>query len=296
MKKNKAIQGCGTALVTPFLDDGQLDEAALRKLVQFQVKEGIDFLVPCGSTGESAALSHDEHCRVVEVVVEAAAGKVPVVAGAGGCNTAKVVELAKAVERLGVDALLSVTPYYNRPTQEGLVQHYRALAEAVRLPIFLYNVPGRTSTNLLPDTVVRLADSPNIVGIKEASGNIDQITELAVKRPKSFQLLSGDDANTIAIVSVGGTGLISVVSNETPRKMTQLTHAAMEGRFDKALSIQKELYALMRANFIETSPGPVKAAMAMMGLIRENLRLPLVPVRPDTREKVRVALVDLGLV
>jgi len=296
MKERKMIQGCGTALVTPFTDGGAVDHSALEKFVQFQIDEGIDFLVPCGSTGESAVLSMDEHLAVVDLVVTASGGKVPVVAGAGGYDTAKVVDLAKAVAKLGPDALLSVTPYYNKPTQEGLYRHFKAVAEAVDIPVILYNVPGRTGVNLLPDTVVRLAEIKNITGIKEASGNIDQISELAVKVPDGFRILSGDDANTIPIMSLGGIGLISVVSNETPRWMIDLTRFCLEGKFDEAMRVQRKLFSLMRLNFIETSPIPVKSALAMMGKIRENYRLPLVPLKAENREKVRAELKALGLI
>jgi 4-hydroxy-tetrahydrodipicolinate synthase len=296
MKKTKKIQGCGTALVTPFLDNGELDEPSLQKLVEFQIEEDIDFLVPCGSTGESAVLSIDEHLHVVDLVVKTAKERVPVVAGAGGYNTAKVVELAKEVAMLGADALLSVTPYYNKPTQEGLYQHFKTVAEAVDVPLILYNVPGRTGVNLMPDTIVRLAEIPNIVGIKEASGNIDQISELAVKVPDHFQIISGDDANTIPIMSLDPVGVISVVSNETPNLMTRLTRFCIKGEFEKAKQVQRKLFPLMRLNFIETSPIPVKAALAMMGKIKENYRLPLVPMKPENKQKLRVALQELGLV
>jgi 4-hydroxy-tetrahydrodipicolinate synthase len=296
MTRQKPIQGCGTALVTPFTDGGALDESALGELVRHQIGEGIDFLVPCGSTGESAVLSMDEHLRIVDLVVKTAAGKVPVMAGAGGYNTARVVELARAVAGLGPDALLSVTPYYNKPTQEGLYRHFKAVAEAVSIPVILYNVPGRTGVNLLPDTVVRLSAIPNITGIKEASGNIDQISELAVKVPDGFRIISGDDANTIPIMSLGGVGLISVVSNETPRWMAELCRFCLEGKYAEAMRIQRKLFGLMRLNFIETSPIPVKSALAMMGKIRENYRLPLVPLKPENREKLRAELVLLKLI
>jgi len=296
MKGHRVIQGCGTALVTPFTDGGAVDEMALRELVLHQIGEGIDFLVPCGSTGESAVLSTDEHLRIVDLVVKTAAGKVPVMAGAGGYNTARVVELARAVAGLGPDALLSVTPYYNKPTQEGLYRHFKAVAEAVSIPVILYNVPGRTGVNLLPDTVVRLSEIPNITGIKEASGNIDQISELAVKVPDGFRIISGDDANTIPIMSLGGVGLISVVSNETPRWMAELCRLCLEGKYADAMRIQRRLFGLMRLNFIETSPIPVKSALAMMGKIRENYRLPLVPLKPENRDKLRAELVHLKLV
>ncbi len=293
MKKIKDLQGCGTALVTPFKANGKLDEEGLRRLVDFQIREGIDFLVPCGTTGENPTLTLEEHLRVVEIVVEQSRGKVPIIAGAGGYNTAKVIEMASKVADLGVDGLLSVTPYYNKPTQEGLYQHYKTIAEAVNLPIVLYNVPGRTSTNLLPDTVVRLSEIDNIIGIKEASGNIGQIGELAVKVPKDFKIISGDDANTLPIISLGGVGLISVVSNQVPRMMVELVHLCLKGNFRKAMELQRKLYKLMKLNFVETNPIPVKAGLAMMGLIEEKYRLPLVPMKNENREKLRVALEEL---
>ncbi|MDM7926285.1 MAG: 4-hydroxy-tetrahydrodipicolinate synthase [bacterium] len=291
-----SFRGCGTALVTPFRDDGSLDEDALRRLVEWQIAEGIDFLVPCGSTGESAVLSREEQLAVVRITVETAAGRVPVMAGAGGNNTARVAEAARAViEEAGADAVLSVTPYYNRPTQEGLFRHYETVAASVKAPVFLYNVPSRTGVNLLPDTAVRLAAVPNIAGIKEACGNIDQIAELAVKKPDSFTLLSGDDGITVPILSLGGVGLISVVSNEVPAEMSALVRACLDGDLRRAMEIQKRIYPLMRVNFIETSPAPVKAALARMGRIREVLRLPLVPVRHESRAAIFKVLSDLGL-
>ena len=296
MKKSRDIRGCGTALVTPFMDDGSLDEAALIRFVEFQLKEGIDFLVPCGSTGESGTLGTEDHLRVVQLVVNSAKGKVPVVAGAGGYDTVKVVELAKETVRMGADAILSVTPYYIKPTQEGLYQHFKAIAEAVDVPVILYNVPGRTSVNLLPDTIVRLTEIPNITGIKEASGNIDQITELAMKIPDRFKIISGDDVNTIPIMSLGGVGIISVVSNETPKWMTQLARFCIRGQFEKARRLQQKLFPLMRMNFIETSPIPVKAALSMMGMIKESYRLPLVPLKKENRERLKAVLQDLGLI
>lgn len=295
MASLRNLRGCGTALVTPFNTNGQLDEEAINRLVDFQIDEGIDFLVPCGSTGESATLSMTEHLRVVELVVKRANGKVPIVAGAGGNNTAHIIELAKRVESFGVDGLLSVTPYYNKPTQEGLFQHYRAIAEAVKLPIIVYNVPGRTSTNLLPDTVVRLSGIENIIGIKEACGDISQIAELAVKIPKNFLLLSGDDAITLPIIALGGVGIISVVSNQAPKMMTELARLCNEGKFEAARVLQNKLFNLMKVNFIETNPIPVKAGLAMMGLIQENYRLPLVPMREENKNKLRQVMVELGL-
>lgn len=296
MMNLKNLRGCGTALVTPFNANGQLDEAALQRLVDFQIKEGIDFLVPCGTTGESATLTMAEHLRVVEMVVQQAKGRVPVIAGAGGNNTAHVIEMAKRIESLGVEGLLSVTPYYNKPTQAGLLAHYRAFAEAVKLPIIVYNVPGRTSTNLLPDTVVKLSAIDNIIGIKEACGDINQITELAVKIRPDFKLLSGDDALTLPIIALGGVGVISVISNQAPKMMTELTRLCLEGQLEAARTLQRRLYTLMKLNFIETNPIPVKAGLAMMGLIEESYRLPLVPMSEENRRKLRNAMEELKLV
>lgn len=289
------LKGCGTALVTPFKDDLSIDEAALRRFVEFQISEGIDFLVPCGTTGESPTLSDAEHRRVVEIVVEEACGRVPVIAGAGGNNTAHVIKLARECERLGVDGLLSVTPYYNKPIQEGLYQHFKAIAQATSLPIILYNVPPRTNVNILPDTIVRLAEIPNIVGVKEASGDISQIAEIIIRVPADFKVLSGDDSMTLPLIAVGGVGLISVASNEAPSNLTALTRACLDNNWDEARRLNRKLFPLMKANFIETSPGPVKAALAMMGRIKEVYRLPMVPVKPETREKLRAVLVDLKL-
>ncbi|MGD9487437.1 MAG: 4-hydroxy-tetrahydrodipicolinate synthase [Calditrichaceae bacterium] len=296
MKALKDLKGCGTALVTPFKYDGQIDFDALRKLVDYQIRGGIDFLVPCGTTGESATFTLEEHLQVVETVVKQAAGKVPVIAGAGGNNTAKVIEMAKEVAKLGVDGLLSVTPYYNKPTQEGLYQHYKAIASAVSSPIIVYNVPGRTSTNILPDTAVRLSGIDNIIGIKEASGNIGQIAELAAKIPENFKILSGDDATTIPIISLGGVGLISVVSNQVPGKMTKMTNLCLKGDYSGAREIQKELFNLMTLNFIETNPTPVKAGLAMMGMMDEIYRLPLVKMNESNKKLLENELRKLNVI
>jgi len=290
------LQGCGTALATPFNEDGSIDEDALRRLVEFQIADGIDFLVPCGTTGESVTLSDDELCRVVEIVIHEARGRVPVVAGAGGNNTAHVIHVAREYERLGANALLSVSPYYNKPTQEGLYQHFRAIAEATRLPIIVYNVPSRTSVNILPDTIVRLAEIPNIIGVKEASGDITQVAEITTRVPDDFKVLSGDDTMTLPIIAVGGVGVIAVASNEVPGRMAALARAALNNEWDEARRINRELFPLMRANFIETSPGPVKAALAMMGKLKEVYRLPMVPVSSATKEKLRAVLVDLQVI
>ena len=295
MSDISTLKGCGTALVTPFNDDLSLDEAALRNFVEFQISEGIDFLVPCGTTGESPTLADNEHRRVVEIVVEQTRGRVPVIAGAGGNNTSHIIKLARECERVGADGLLSVTPYYNKPTQEGLYQHFRAIAQETSLPIILYNVPPRTNVNILPDTVVRLAEIPNIIGVKEASGDISQIAEIANRVPAEFKVLSGDDSMTLPLIAVGGVGLISVASNEAPASMRALTQACLGNNWDAARQLNREMWSLMKANFIETSPGPVKAALAMMGKIKEVYRLPMVPVKPQTRDILRQILVELKM-
>ena len=296
MQSGSDLKGCGTALVTPFKEDLSIDEDALRRFVDFQITDGINFLVPCGTTGESVTLSDEEQRRVVELVLSQAGGRVPVIAGAGGNNTAHVIKLAREWERLGVDGLLSVTPYYNKPTQEGLYQHFEAIAGATSLPIILYNVPPRTNVNILPDTIVRLAEIPNIIGVKEASGDISQVAEILTRVPPGFKVLSGDDSITLPLIALGGVGLISVASNETPSKLTALTRACLENNWDEARRLNRELFPLMKANFIETSPGPVKAALAMMGKIKEVCRLPMVPVKPETREKLRAVLIELKLI
>jgi 4-hydroxy-tetrahydrodipicolinate synthase len=290
------LKGCGTALVTPFTKELSVDEQTLSNFVEWQIREGIDFLVPCGTTGESVTLSSAEQSRVVEIVLETANKRVPVIAGAGGNNTAAIVAKAREFETLGVDGLLSVTPYYNKPTQEGLYQHFRAIAEATHLPIIVYNVPPRTNVNLLPDTLMRLAELPNIVGVKEASGDISQIAEIATRMKPGFKIFSGDDSMTLPVVAVGGVGLISVASNETPRLMTALTRSCLQNNWDEARALNRKLMPLMKGNFMEASPGPVKAAVAMMGKIEEAYRLPIVPVTPATREKLRAILNELELI
>ena len=292
---NPDIQGCGTALVTPFRQDGSIDQDALRRLVQFQLREGIDFLVPCGTTGETPTLEHGEYLGVIRLVLEETAGKAPVIAGVGGNSTKKVIELAQEVERLGVQGILSVAPYYNKPTQEGLYQHFNAIAESTHLPVILYNVPGRTSSNIEPGTVARLSKVPNIVGIKEASGSITQQMEVLNEVDPGFRVLSGDDAFTLPLMALGGVGVISVASNEIPGPMTRLAHLLLDGRYDEARKLNAELLPLMQANFLETSPIPVKAALAMMGMIEEVYRLPLVPMRPENRAKLEKVLAAQGL-
>ena len=287
--------GTGTALVTPFRFDGSLDEPTLRRLVLRQIEAGIDFLVPCGTTGESPTLTHEEHLRVVRISVELAKGKVPVLAGAGGYNTSEVIVLARELAALGADGILSVTPYYNKPTQEGLFQHYRAIAEAVPLPIILYSVQGRTGVNIEPATVRRLAEIENIVGIKEASGNVSQMAAILNAVPEDFIVLSGDDAITLPLIAIGGRGVISVVSNEIPAEMSQLTSLALHGDFPGARAIHRRYHPLMEINFVESNPIPVKAAMAEMGLLEPYWRLPLVPPKAENQARIRAVLESLGL-
>ncbi len=287
--------GCGTALVTPFRSDGGLDEAALRALINRQIDAGIDFLCPCGTTGESPTLKHHEHLKVVRITLEEARGRVPVLAGAGGYNTDEVITLIAELEELGVSGILSVTPYYNKPTQEGLYQHYRAVAGSTKLPIVVYSVQPRTSVNVEPATLVRLAEIPNIVGVKEASGNIGQMASICARLSDSFIVLSGDDAITIPLVALGGHGVISVVSNEIPAEFAELTHAALRGGYERARQIQRKYQPLIEINFVETSPGPVKFAMARMGLLEPIWRLPMVPPSPASQQKVESVLESLGL-
>jgi 4-hydroxy-tetrahydrodipicolinate synthase len=287
--------GCGTALVTPFQRDLSLDEKALRALVRRQIDAGINFLVPCGTTGESPTLTRKEHLRVVEITLEEAKGKVPVVAGAGGYNTAEVIELAKELQAMGADGILSVTPYYNKPTQEGLYQHYKAVASAIRLPIIVYSVQSRTGVNVEPLTLKRLAEIDNIVGVKEASGNISQMAAVIHHVPPRFDVLSGDDSITIPLISLGGRGIISVASNEIPGEMTALAQAAMRGDYDTAREIQRRYFPLMEINFVESNPGPVKAVMARMGLLQPVWRLPMVPPSAASMARIEQVLTNVGL-
>jgi 4-hydroxy-tetrahydrodipicolinate synthase len=287
--------GCGTALVTPFRQDLSLDESTLRKLVRRQIDEGINFLVPCGTTGESPTLTRAEHLRVVEITVEESAGKVPVVAGAGGYNTQEVIHLIHDIEKLGVNGILSVTPYYNKPTQQGLYQHYQAIASSTAVPIIIYNVQGRTAVNVEPVTLVRLSEIKNIVGVKEASGNIAQMANILSRLPDTFDVLSGDDAIALPLIALGGRGVISVVANEIPGPFTQLTQAAMKGDLETARRLQRKYQALMEANFYESNPGPVKFAMAAMGLLEPVWRLPMVAPEPATQKKLHDVLEGAGL-
>ncbi len=290
--------GCGTALVTPFKPDLSLDVAATRRLIQRQIHEGIDFLVPCGTTGESPTLTREEHLQVVLISVEEArkAGrKVPVLAGCGGYNTAEVIELGKELQLLGVDGLLSVTPYYNKVTQDGLYRHYKAIADAVPLPVMVYNVPGRTGVNVETATLKRIAEIENICGVKEASGNISQMAAICHSLPDTFDILSGDDAIMIPLCALGGRGVISVASNEIPGEMTEITRLAMSGDFAGARALHRKWFALMEVNFAESNPIPVKAAMAMMGLCEPVYRLPMCPPLPHTQSRIEAVLKQVGL-
>jgi len=288
--------GCGTAMVTPFHPDGSLDEATLRLLVQRQLDAGIDFLVPCGTTGESPTLSHEEHLRVVEITLELAKSRVPVLAGAGGYNTCEVISLAQELAAIGVDGILSVTPYYNKPTQEGLYQHYKALASAISLPIILYSVQGRTGVNIEPATVKRLASVQNIVGIKEASGNIAQMAAILNAVHGDFLVFSGDDAITLPLIALGGRGVISVASNEIPAEMTLLTRLALQNDVPAARQLHRRYLPLMEVNFVESNPIPVKAAMAELGLLKPVWRLPLVAPGRENMARIRAVLESLNLV
>jgi 4-hydroxy-tetrahydrodipicolinate synthase len=272
-----------------------LDEETLRRLVRRQIAAGINFLVPCGTTGESPTLSHEEHLRVVAIAIEEAKGKAPVLAGAGGYDTRHVIELAREAERMGADGILSVTPYYNKPTQEGLYHHFKAIAESTSLPIILYNVPPRTNVNIDPPTLRKLSEIENIIGVKEASGNISQITQVIQQVPEDFLVFSGDDALTLPLVAMGGRGIISVASNEIPAEMTRLAQLCLAGNFKEARAMQRKWLPLLEVNFIETNPTPVKAAMAEMGLLEPVFRLPLVPPRTENLAKIRAVLESLAL-
>ena len=291
--------GCGTALVTPFQignsGEAALDETTLRRLVRRQIEHGIDFLVPCGTTGESPTLTREEHLRVVEIAVEEARGKVPVLAGAGGYNTHEVVELARECERLGAQGVLSVTPYYNKPTPEGLYQHYKAIASAISIPIMVYSIQGRTGINVDPPTLLKLSQIDNVIGVKEASGNVTQIAEIIHRLPEDFIVLSGDDAITIPVIALGGRGVISVASNEIPHVMAQIAKLANEGDFAGARELQRLYFPLMHINFVEANPGPVKWAMYWMGLLEPVFRLPMVPPAIENQKKIERVLEMVGL-
>jgi 4-hydroxy-tetrahydrodipicolinate synthase len=287
--------GCGTALVTPFRQDQSLDEATFRRLVRRQIELGINFLVPCGTTGESPTLTRKEHLRVVELTVDEAKGKVPVLAGAGGYNTQEVIELARDLEELGADGILSVTPYYNKPSQEGLYLHYRAIAASIRIPVIVYSVQGRTGVNVEPATLARLASIDNIIGVKEASGNINQIGAVINQVPERFLVLSGDDSMTLPLMALGGKGIISVAANEIPGEMTRIAQLCLRGDFAGARELHHRYLALMDINFIESNPLPVKAAMGLMGLLDPVFRLPMCPPKPENLKRIERALESAGV-
>ncbi len=289
------LTGCGTALVTPFTNDGAVDFPALRGLVEWQVEQGIDFLVPCGSTGETPTLSVEERQQVASLVIEAVAGRVPVMAGASHNSTTEAVNEARRMSATGATWLLVACPAYNRPTPDGLLRHFLAIADASTIPICLYNVPGRTAVNLKPETVLRLAEHGNIIGIKESSGDLAQVQHLLLGRPAGFAVLSGEDWMTLAVMAAGGDGLVSVASNEIPAEMTALVAAAGGGRLDEARTILYAVLPLLEANFLETNPAPVKAALAAMGRISDGLRLPLVPLSPGKRPALHAALRAAGV-
>ena len=290
------LRGCATALVTPFTADGALDEDALTRLIEYQFSGGVKLLVPCGTTGESATMTEEEDQRVIKRTIEVARDRARVIAGTGSNSTATAIDNSKIAEDLGADAVLVVAPYYNKPTQHGLYAHFRAIARAVDLPIVIYNVPGRTSCNISADTTLRLArDCENIVAVKEASGNMSQIMEILRDRPDGFRVLSGDDALTFPMIALGADGLISVAANEAPELMGRMVELALAGKWDEARELHYRLLPLMEVNFIESSPGPVKAGLAMMNLIGENFRLPLVPIQEKSRAQLRVVLAELGL-
>jgi len=282
-------------MITPFKTDGSIDEQALRRLVDFQINGGVDMLLPCGTTGEGATLDDNETDRVVQIVIEQAKGRVPVIAGAGSNSTAKAIQMTKRAKRVGADGVLSVGPYYNKPTQQGFYEHFKAIAESEDIAVIVYNVPGRTGSNIEAKTMLRLAEIPNIVAVKEASGNLAQIMEIIRDRPSNFRVLAGDDYLALAVVCLGGDGIVSVVSNETPRMMSDMINAGLEGNLAKARELHYKLLSLMNMNFIESNPIPVKAAMAMMGLLEENYRLPMVRISPANREKLAKVVEDVGL-
>lgn len=296
MSKNTLFRGAMTALVTPFDKSGRVHEEHLKKILDLQIRGGMDAIVPCGTTGEASTLEYDEHFRVCELTTQYVNKRAKVIIGGGSNNTHRAIQLTRFAKQIGADGVLSVGPYYNKPTQEGHYQHFMAIAESTDIPIIIYNIPGRTGVNIEPDTLLRLAEIPNIVGVKEASGNLDQMMIILRDRPRNFSVLSGDDSLSLPLIAVGGDGCISVLANEMPTEFSRMIHAALDNKWELAREIHYQTYALMRANFIETSPVPVKAAMAMMGLIEEVYRLPLVPMQPKNREKLQSILRDLKLI
>ena len=297
MRRTLLFKGTGTALVTPFTTNGEVDESALKKLVEYQIKSGVETILPTGTTGESVTLTDEEQWRVVSIVVRQAKGRVKVIAGAGSNSTSKAIEQSKHVLDAGADGILSVAPYYNKPTQEGFYRHYAAIASEINAPIVMYNVPGRTSSNIEAATTLRLAeDFPNIAGIKEASGNFQQIMEILKHRPSGFGVWSGDDAITLPLMALGADGIVSVVSNEVPKLFSDMIRLCLKGNFSRALKIHYKLLDLMNFNFVESSPIPVKAVLAQMGLIKEQYRLPLVPLSDKHRPKMKKILKELKLI
>lgn len=288
------FKGAITALVTP-MKDGMVDEQKLRDLVEFQINNGISALVPCGTTGEAATLSYEEHMRVIEIVVEQANKRVPVIAGTGSNSTHETIYLTEFAKKVGCDAALVVTPYYNKPTQKGLYEHFKAVAEAVDIPIVLYNVPGRTAVNMLPDTVIKLSKIKNIVAVKEASGSLDQVSEILAGVSPDFDVLSGDDSLTIPMMALGGKGVISVASNIVPKEISQMVSAWLKGDIETAKNLHLKLFPLFKGIFIETNPIPVKKALYLMGLIENDIRLPLVEMTPEGTEKLKKILLDLNV-
>jgi 4-hydroxy-tetrahydrodipicolinate synthase len=295
MSSHYSFRGAATALVTPMLPNGDVDEGAMRRLVDFQIANGIHALVPCGTTGESATLNHAEHHHVMDVVVSQTAGRVPVFIGAGSNATREAISLTQHARAIGANAVLSIAPYYNKPTQKGFLEHYRAIAEAVDIPIIVYNVPGRTGSNISAETTLRLSEIPGIAGIKEASGNVGQVMEILRNKPANFFVLSGDDALTLPLMALGADGTISVAANEVPGRFSLLVNLCLEGRFVEARAVHAELLPLLNANFIESNPIPVKSALAMMGLIHETCRLPLTPLSSENRFQMRRILEELQL-
>ncbi|MDP3764940.1 MAG: 4-hydroxy-tetrahydrodipicolinate synthase [Nanoarchaeota archaeon] len=291
------FKGAITAIVTPFTESGSLDEESLRKLVEFQIKNNIDGIVPCGTTGESPTLDHEEHGRVIEIVIDAAKGKVPIIAGAGSNSTRHAIEMTRQAADLGADASLHVPPYYNKPTQEGIYRHFSEIAKAVDLPIIAYNIQGRTAVNIETSTLARLAkEYSNIVGVKEASGNVAQMMDVINELPKNFAVISGDDNLTLPLMALGGKGVISVASNIIPKEMHELTDYALKGNFEKARKMHYELLPLFKGIFIETNPIPIKAALAMKGMIKESYRLPMCEMKAENKEKLRQILKNLKIV
>lgn len=291
-----SFRGVATALVTPMLPDGEIDTDALRRLVEFQISNGVNGLVPCGTTGESATLSHPEHHHVMDIVAEQADGRVPLIVGAGSNSTREAISLTQHARAIGADAVLSVAPYYNKPTQQGFYEHYKAISEAVDIPVFIYNVPGRTGSNISAETTLRLSELPGIAGIKEASGNIPQVMEILRHRPDNFVLLSGDDALTLPMMALGADGVISVIANEVPGDFSSMVNLCLKGDFETARAFHTRLLDLMNLNFIESNPIPAKSALAMMGMIHEAYRLPLTPMTLEHKFQMRRTLEELSLV